>query len=328
MITSAAVYKLFEDRLLSSVGRHVFGPGGILGNDVTLPAAMKGLEDAQLQQFLKHDSGLPGDVPVPANCNAGGAKGNASLTARIQDTLTQYAKAHPGKALLGKPGEYNAYSNMSHIIAEAAIEKLSGRRYADYVRSRVFAPAGLTGAGPLAPALFTIGDFTGTNATSGEAGHYAADGTYAAWKATDTCGNEPPGAGAGGWAMSAVDLLRWFTSIDGKPGRVPELLTPGDQRALTTAGKATKGGDPNYASGIAVNTPVSFCGSSTSIIQGHNGGLPGTSSELWELANGYELAVIVNGSSPAGVCAGAPRIVRNLVRGPLKTVDWPDHDQF
>ena len=333
MITSAAVYKLARGFARTPFGplalldRKVFGATGIL-RDVTLPAAMKDLQGASIQQFLQHISGLPGDVYLPTNCNAGGAKGNASLTVRIQDALTRYAKDHPGRALLGKPGEVNAYSNMSHIIAEAVIEKLSGRRYADYVRSQVLAPAGLATSGPLAPALMTIGDFTGANATSGEAGHYLPDGTYAAWKAADTCGNEPMGAGAGGWAMSAVDLLRWFTSIDGKLGRVPELFRGGDLARFRTAGKPTKGGVDYYASGIDVNSGWNFCGSGTKIRQGHNGALDGINSELFEFEDGYSLAVIVNGSVPKGTCNGAAEIVKNLIDGPLKTVDWPEHDQF
>ena len=107
-ITSAAAYKLVEDGKLSSLDRTVFGTGGILGDDVTLPAAMKDLEGASIRQFLQHVSGLPGSngmpVPDPINCNAGGARGNATLTARIQDALTQYAKSNPSRPLLGKPG--------------------------------------------------------------------------------------------------------------------------------------------------------------------------------------------------------------------------------
>ena len=229
--------------------------------------------------------------------------------------------------MLGKPGEYDSYSNMSHIIAEAVIEKLSGRSYADYVRSRVLAPAGLATSGPLAPALFTIGAFTGANDTSGEAGHYLANGTYAAYATSSTCENEPPGVGAGGWAMSAVDLLRWYTSVNGRPGRVPELLTTAHQKALTTAATPKfPSGTPPYASGWYVDGSWNWCGSSRTITQGHNGGVAGASSDLWSFPDGYSLAVIVNQDSTG--CSGAGAIVKNLIDGPLRTVEWPEQDQF
>ena len=328
MITSAAIYKLVEDGKLSSVDRKVFGPGGILEKEVAVPTEWKDLEGATIQQFLQHLSGLPGTVPDPTNCNAGRAAGNATLTARIQDEFTKFASARPvfpTNRLIGKPGETNAYSNMSHIIAGAVIEKLSGRSYLDYVRSRVLVPAGLAASGPLAPALFTTGNY---NPASGEAGHYDTGGAYASYAAT-SCSKEPPGVGAGGWAMSAVDLLRWFMSVDAKPGRVPDLLSAADQKAFTTAGapKSPASGAP-YASGIAVNGTVGFCGTSMKITQGHNGGVAGASSNLWLFDNGYAIAVIVNqDTATSAPCPANDTILSNLL-GVVTKIDWPDADQF
>jgi CubicO group peptidase (beta-lactamase class C family) len=328
MITSAAIYKLVEDGKLSGVNRNVFGPGGILEKEVTLVPLCKDLEGASIQQFLQHLSGLPGTVPDPVNCSASGAAGNATLTARIQQELANFANARPvfpTNRLLGKPGDFNAYSNMSHIIAGAVIEKLSGRSYLDYVRSRVLVPAGLPASGPLAPALFTTGNY---NPASGEAGHYDTGGAYASYAAT-SCSNEPPGVGAGGWAMSAVDLLRWFTSIDAKPGRVPELLSAADQKTFTTAGvpKNPASGAP-YASGIVVNGTWGFCGTSVSVTQGHNGGVAGASSNLWLFGNGYAIAVIVNqDTATSAPCPANDTIINNLL-GVVTKIDWPDTDQF
>lgn len=330
-ITSAAIYQLVEDGKLSSVDRKVFGMDGILGADVKLPATMKALEGASIQQFLQHLSGLRGatdgrgqNVTDPVNCNAGGGRGKGTLPKRIEDKLTTYAKAN-SPALLGNPGEFDSYSNMSHIIAEAVIEKLSRQTYLDYVRSRVFKLAGLPTSGPLAPALFTIGPFAGKNLTSGEAGHYRASGAYAEYKAENTCGNKPPGVGAGGWAMSAVDLLRWFTSVDGIPGRVPELLTTSNQTAFTAPGVPKFPAGGTYGSGLILGS-FGWCGASTPITFGHNGSLRGATSDLFGFPDGYSLAVIVNQDMSGGGCEKAT--FQNLLDGPLRTVDWPEHDQF
>jgi hypothetical protein len=157
-------------------------------------------------------------------------------------------------------------------------------------------------------------------------------GGYASYAANATCENLPPGVGAGGWAMSAVDLLRWFTSIDGKPGSVPELLNAKNQTFLTTAGTPKTPRSPPYASGMYVNGSWDFCGTPVAMTQGHNGGLFGASSELWLFPDGFAIAVILNqDTANAGACPnnGGPArtTVKNLL-GVVRKIGWPETDQF
>ena len=77
------------------------------------------------------------------------------------------------------------------------------------MKQLVFAPAGLT-----EPGIFHIGPY---DPSLSEAKQYLANGGYAEYFAAKTCDNLPPNVGAGGWDMSAKDLLRYLTSVDGLP---------------------------------------------------------------------------------------------------------------
>ncbi len=330
-ITAVAMYKLVEDGRLATLDRKVFGPGGVLA-DVKVPTAMKPLEGATIRQFLEHTSGLPGAGPRnqdpdgtgplprpwlplgdPVNC---GTKGENDLGRRIEIELARHAQASAAAGrppLLGNPGEWNDYSNFSHVIAELVIEKLSATTYADYVRARVFAPSGLT-----APNLFKIGPF---KASSGEAKHYRVNGTYAEYTEAGTCEKKPPGTGAGGWAMSAKDLLRYFVSVDGLPAR--EILTPEHLADSITPGKPTKMTSTYARSWITGGW--GWCGSGArKITHGHNGGLPGAFSNLFQLDDGYSFAIIGNQDLVQGGCEDSVTRFLNV----LSTVDWPGHDLF
>jgi hypothetical protein len=73
-------------------------------------------------------------------------------------------------------------------------------------------------------------------------------------------------------------------------------------------------------------------GRGSTITQGHNGSIGGQRSELWLFTDGYAIAVIVNQD---GSCTGAgglvegagTAIIKNLLAA-VKTIDWPDTDQF
>lgn len=329
-ITAVTLYKIMELGGLppapggTGLDHRVFGPGGILGAEVQVPASMKDLESATLRQFLDHTSGLPGTGPRnggntppflrpqdPVNCGAG------NLYQRITAELARHASASAaaGRAPLnGKPGEWPDYSNLSHVIAEAVIEKLTKTSYSTFVRGRVFQPAGITRAG-----LFSIGPY---KAGSSEAKHYTPSGSYAEYAAKDTCENEPPGVGAGGWAMTPRDLLRWFVGVDGLPAR--EMLSPPNFLDSVTAPTSTM--TPTTYARSWITGSWGWCGTgSQAITHGHNGGLSGAYSNLFQLANGYSFAIIGNQSiRPNGGCHDGVKPFLDL----LTQIDWPEHDLF
>ena len=86
------------------------------------------------------------------------------------------------------------------------------------MKQQVFAPAGLT-----QPAIFHIGPY---DPSLGEAKQYAKDGSYAEYR---TCDNLPPNVGAGGWDMSAKDLLRYLMGEDGLTSP-PDILNANERK--------------------------------------------------------------------------------------------------
>lgn len=305
-ITATAIFKLIEEGRLKGLGggdpldRVVLGPNGLLP-EIAVPPTMKALEGATVEHLLAHTSGLPGQrargngtgfqTGDPVNCAAG------NLGARIQAELKRHADASQaaGRApLIGKPGERYDYQNLDQNILEWLIERLTGLdatntsitdRYSGYVRARVFAPSGIARA-----RLFGIGDY---QAKWGEAKHYYAvndsnaslRGKYAPYPASGTCDNEPPGTGAGGWAMSARDLLRFFVSVDGRPER--EIITKAHHDDMLVAPTLADGTNSGYGKTWILGGRSYGCGGSMVTRPtkfGHNGGLAGAFSNMFELS--------------------------------------------
>jgi CubicO group peptidase (beta-lactamase class C family) len=215
--------------------------------------------------------------------------------------------------------------------------------YQNYLLKNVFGPMGIT-----VPRLFHIG---GYDASTGEAKQYLVNGDYAEYSSSGTCDDLPPGVGAGGWSMSARDLLRYLTDVDGiQPG---EVLTTANRDAMLHRPIADNPGntalDSRYARGW-ITQNWGACNTSWNIVQGHNGGLSGGYSNMFVLQeNGFSFVVIGNQDSGTGkcrpsvqppnpppakvdcggtnqpACSDEPSArVIDLIR----TIDWPNYDLF
>lgn len=86
-----------------------------------------------IQQLLTHRSGL-GDIFGPAY--------DALPKDRLR-TLRDYLPLFADKPLEFAPGTSQRYSNAGYILLGLVIEKLSGMSYHDYVRTKIYAPAGM-----------------------------------------------------------------------------------------------------------------------------------------------------------------------------------------
>jgi len=103
------------------------------------------------------------------------------------------------------PGTDSKYSNFGYIVLGEVIEKASGQPYEKYVQEHVLIPAGAK-SGKLHP--LNAGYF------KNEARRYLAGNPEALppWK-------QKYSDAAGGWAISAVDMARFLTALDGSRGK-------------------------------------------------------------------------------------------------------------
>ncbi|MGA9848008.1 MAG: serine hydrolase [Roseiarcus sp.] len=353
-ITSVAIFRLIQSGATFGGGKKltlnspIMGPDGILP-DLQAPPLLPQLASAQLHHFLEHTPGLPGnlsneEVADPTNCSAG------DLVQRINYAIAQ-VKAIPapppggpanGGPIPRAPGVAFDYSNIDFAIAQAVIERIKNGPYAGAVMQQVFAPAGLT-----QPALFHTGPY---DPSIGEAKQYAKDGSYAEY---DTCDNLPPNVGAGGWDMSAKDLLRYLLAEDGLTSP-PDILNANERKDMLHSPAEDDPSDQALVAGYARGWQIGSwgaCNVGWNIVQGHNGGIQGGFSDMYFLEEGgFSFVLIANQeaaasakctpSAPAGapnpppascggknepVCADEPmaRII-DLIR----RVDWPNYDLF
>lgn len=108
-------------------------------------------EQVTLQQLLAHRSGL-GDIF--------NERFTPEAAAGLR-TLADYLPLFTGKPLEFEPGTAQRYSNAGYVVLGLVIERLTGKRYADVARERIFVPAGMAASGWLArdalPAEAAIG---------------------------------------------------------------------------------------------------------------------------------------------------------------------------
>lgn len=182
--TRAAVMDLVKSNRLAlsdTVAKHL--PG------VKIPSA----DRITIEQLLDMKSGL-GDI----------------FGKRYQDTpkeslrdLSDFLPLFETAPLRFEPGKGREYSNAGYVVLGLIIEKVSGKQYWEFVRERIFAPAGMTSTGPFGPDEIVANRATGY--TKSDGGKWRSN-VYAL-----------PGraSSAGGVDSTAADLLAFSLSIGG-----------------------------------------------------------------------------------------------------------------
>lgn len=173
--------------------------------------------DATVRRVANHTSGLPqhwqyfyADEPIPRPS--------------MEETIARSAQ------LVTAPGEAFVYSNLGYGLIEYAIERSSGKAFADFMREEVFLPLGMTHS------------FISVGAKSREraAIRYARNGAEISFYDVDT-------RGAGGAFASAHDVLLFamFSLKNHLPSQQPIL------KDATIDSMAPAQGDPDtYRYGI------------------------------------------------------------------------------
>jgi CubicO group peptidase (beta-lactamase class C family) len=215
--TGAAIVKLeMEGRLATSdpIAKHL--PG--------VPADKAGVT---IHHLLTHTAGLPGDL------------GGGDEEPIERDELVAKVLAAP---LASTPGERFEYSNEGYSLAGAIIERVSGMGYEQYLRERLWLPAGMRETGYLLPewplASLPLG--------------YGEDGRE--WGRVFRRGWLSDGPGwylraNGGVHATLDDLYRWHVALGGG-----SLLSAEALRKYQTGHVDSPGGNERYAYGWGIET--------------------------------------------------------------------------
>ena len=218
-----------------------------------------------IEQLLSHTGGT-GDIFGPEY-----EKNRLELK-----VLQDYVKLYGNRAAAFEPGSRWAYSNYGFLLLGVLIEKVTGQSYYDYVRDRIFKPAGMT-ATASEPENQLVADLS-MGYTRFMGGGLRPN--------TDTLPYR--GSSAGGGYSTVEDLLKFATAL-----QKHKLLNAQYTEMLTTGKVDTPmGGKYAYGFGDAmVNGTRCF---------GHGGGAPGMNGELKICpAPGYVIAVLGNTDPPA-----------------------------
>jgi D-alanyl-D-alanine carboxypeptidase len=183
---------------------------------------------------------------------------------------SDYLKLYGSRGLTHEPGAEHRYSNYGFVLLGALIEKVSGMSYYDYVRSRIFQPAGMSFTASLAETDAVPNRSIGYMKDSGK---WVPNTDTLPWR----------GTAAGGGYSTAGDLLRFAQALESG-----KLISKASLAAATTPYKEQYG----YGFGIEEE------GSLRSY--GHSGGAPGMNGELRIFPQlGYVVISLSNLDPPA-----------------------------
>jgi len=190
-----------------------------------------------------------------------------------RDTLKEHAdylKLYGTRGPDQVPGTEFEYSNYGFVLLGALIEKVTGRSYYDYVRDKIFAPAGMHATDSLPESV----------AVPMRAKGYMR--VHRAWVSNvDTLPYR--GTAAGGGYSTVGDLLRFAGALES-----------GKLLSKTLFAEATRSQKGPYGFGFIVD------GDGASRMYGHDGGAPGINGSLRIFpTSGYVLIALSNLDPPA-----------------------------
>ena len=294
-ITSAAIMKLVEEGKLRLDDR----VAPLIADLTPAPGATVDprWEQITIRHLLNHTGGWDrtkpngGFDPIDRPLIAAAAV-NASAPAS-SETLVRYMKGLP---LDFNPGEKHAYSNFGFIILGRVVERLSGMRYEDYVRSRVLQPVSanrtqqgksrmkdalpdevkyyMAGSGLNSPMVPSV--FPGEGMVPLNYGGYHLEA----------------GDASGAWVSSTIDLLRFVVKVDGRDSP-PDILSAGLVGEMTSNGATLCSDGSCYYAGGWVVRPVQ-----NGATWSHGGDLPGTKAILVRSFYNISWVALFNAGAP------------------------------
>ncbi|MEV3919702.1 serine hydrolase domain-containing protein [Actinomadura coerulea] len=302
-VTATAVLRLVQDGKLKLTDR----VATLLGLSTTADPRLK---DVTVLRLLQHLGGWDRDItPDPMFRDATIAKALGVALPVSQANIMKYTS---GRALDHAPGTRYAYSNYGYMLLGRIIEKVTGKKYQDYVRQTVLAPRGIT--------RMRLG--RSRTKVTGEVPYYS---TYTGATVFDNSGTKVPfpyGAfnlenmdAHGGWLATAMDLTRFAGIYDG--GSV--LTSTSISRAFAKPETGINSDGWYYGCGWQVR-PVTG-GRNT----WHNGSLAGTYTLMVRRYDGLSWAVLFD-QRQEGSAANYGDIDAALHKAANAVKTWPTGD--
>lgn len=221
LITAVAIMRLVEQGRLT-LDQKVFGPTGVLNDDIFSTMKDRRMGNVTIRNLLNHSGGwmtrygdpmfMPQVVADEMGCG---------LPVSVEDII----RFMLGKSMHFQPGAYSVYSNFGYAILGEVVAKASGVPYEEYVRSEIMAPLGIYDA--------HLGYSRKEERLENEVLYYEQDTSFltADYAQRGKMSRRAYGGSdihtlgaAGGWVVSAPDLVKLALSIDGL-GTVPDLLS-------------------------------------------------------------------------------------------------------
>ncbi len=319
VITAMAVSKLIEEGQLS-LDDAVFGPTGILNDEIYQDINDQRILDIKVWHLLSHTSGFhaegSGD-PQYDYVTIAAAMGTPPPASNV--TVLRYVLSR--MPLDFAPGAQYQYSNVGYNALGRIVAKKAGVSYESYVQS-LLSQIGVSD-------MFIAGSLE-SDRRPDEVIYY--DEPWCVGDAYDGSGKQVPCSygtiyfptldSHGGWIASAVDLLKFSNAVDGFGNR-PSLLT-----------KATIDAMAQVPPGIAGAHSYNGWGSDADGNWSHGGALTtGTASYLYRGADQIEWAIVFDRlpMPEHGTMTDIANFFNSVVAltATLEAVKtWPTTDQF
>jgi CubicO group peptidase (beta-lactamase class C family) len=183
-------------------------------------------------------------------------------------SLAGYVAELADESLADDPGTRYRYCNANYEVAARLVEVVSGRGFAEYLRSEVFAPLGMDRSGV-------------TEAEVRPAPGYVS--LFGVWLSRDEIRRGYDGGGAGGVITTAADMGRWLIS---QAGHGTQLLSPDGLRTTHASSPVA-----DYAMGWAPDEELEG-------VLVHSGNLFTYSAvQAVDQGTGYGFAVLANSAA-------------------------------
>jgi protein-L-isoaspartate(D-aspartate) O-methyltransferase len=257
-----------------------------------------------VRHLLQHSGGWDG-LPSYAWIRAGAR----ALGEPEPIGIETYIRLMLARALDFEPGTRYAYSNLGYGILGRIVERVTGLRYDDFVRTALLVPLGLT--------RMQIGRPMVEGPAEGEVRYYEpgaktiAPGSFLA-RNRDA---------SGGWIASAIDLVRFMSALDGLGA--PPPLSPASVQQMRARPAPPLGLDPDHYYGLGWQIrPMP-----DRTVWSHAGSVGCGISEVVGDTWGFARAMLFN-TTPESRGAFWEDAREAFRQARLAVTSWPTHDQF